>query len=112
MFWDLLEFFRKKFRGKHLVSARGDKIPRNGGCLFGGFLSREHACFMETCWWLVGGAPPWGETRWGPAQGLPWWCPLGAPLVLPLCPFMCDMKLGYFGISAPTPRLALVCKRS
>src|SRR3990170_1055082 len=45
MFWDLPEFFRKKFRGKHLVSARGDKIPRIKGCMFGGFLSREHPCF-------------------------------------------------------------------
>ena len=105
MFWDLLEFFRKKFRGKHLVPVRGDKIPRIGGCMFGGFLSREHACFMETCWWLVGGAPPMG----GQGVGLPWECPLGAPLVLPLCPFMCDMKLGYFGISTshPTPCLGL-----
>ena len=78
MFWDLLEFFRKKFRGKHLVSARGDKIPRIGGCMFGGFLSREHACFMETCWWLVGGGPPpMGDKVLG--------CHGSVPLVPPLC---------------------------
>ena len=78
MFWDLLEFFRKKFRGKHLVSARGDKIPRIGGCMFGGFLSREHACFMETCWWLVGGPPMGGDKVWaGPraAMVVSPWCP-------------------------------------
>src|SRR3990170_2289949 len=106
MFWDLLEFFRKKFRGKHLVPARGDKIPRIGGCLFGGFLSREHSFFMEKCWWLVG-APPQGggDTCVGRPQGVSPWC----PLALPLCPFMCDMKLGYFGISTshPIPCLGL-----
>ena len=87
MFWDLLEFFRKKFRGKHLVSARGDKIPRIGGCMFGGFLSREHACFMETCWWLVGGAPPWGDKVLGCHGGVP----LGGPTCITILPFMWDM---------------------
>ena len=42
---------------KHLVSVLGDKIPRIGGCMFGGFLSREHPCFLETCWRLVGPPP-------------------------------------------------------
>src|SRR3989337_461109 len=95
--------FQKKFRGKHLVSARGDKIPRIGGCMFGGFLSREHACFMETCWWLVGGPPHGGRQDVGRPKG----CHGGVPLVPPLCYhyalFMCDMKLGYFGISTSHP---------
>jgi hypothetical protein len=45
-FWN---FERRNGRGKHLVPTRGDKIPQIGGCLFGGFLSREHPGFKETC---------------------------------------------------------------
>ena len=92
---------------KHLVSVLGDKIPRIGGCMFGGFLSREHPCFLETCWRLVGGPPPkGGGTRVAVQKWSPPWGPL-ASLVWLTCG---TCGLGHFGIFTPTPPLALAYK--
>src|SRR6266566_1108117 len=99
-------FSEETIAEKHLVSVLGDKIPRIRGCMFGGFLSREHPCFLETCWRLVGGAPPQG---WGDKGGRPWWSPPWGPTCLTCVAYMWDMWLGAFWYfhTHPTPCLGL-----
>src|SRR3989337_996929 len=105
MFWDLLEFFRKSFAENILSQHEGTRSRESGvACLVAFCLGSMHVSWRHVGG-LLGGPPLGGRQDVGRPKG----CHGGAPLVLPLCPFMCDMKLGYFGISTshPTPCLGL-----
>jgi hypothetical protein len=51
---------------------------------------------LVACW-----APPMGGTRLWPAQGVPPWCPLGAPLVLPFHPSCGTCSMGVLVFPPP-----------
>ncbi len=82
MFWDLLEFFKRNSRRKHLVPARGDKIPQIVGAVFGLFLGVPP--LGDSPLWLDkmlggpngGGQPPQMVEsvgrKVGPHGGTPW----------------------------------------
>ena len=77
MFWDLLEFFKRNSRRKHLVPARGDKIPQIVGAVFGLVLGAPP--LGDSPLWLdkmLGGGPWWGAA---PTNGGECWEEGGAP---------------------------------